>query len=180
VVAFVGEMSYTVFTIRVGKGGGVNQTILLVEDNPNDEALTRRALRGIIPFPVVVTARDGVEALDFIFSTGDFQGRATSASPTIVLLDLKVPRLSALEVLRRIRDDAYARIIPVIIFTSSSQEQDILDAYTLGANSYVCKPVDYRQFCHTLKQVVTYWLGFCRLPPAGSTQRTGIPGERAE
>jgi two-component system, response regulator len=145
----------------------VNQTILLVEDNPNDEALTRRALHSIIPLPVVVTARDGAGALDFLFGTGDYLGRDASANPSIVLLDLKLPKLSGLEVLHHIRSDAKTRIIPVIFFTSSSEEQDILDAYTLGANSYVSKPVDYSQFCHTLKQVVTYWLVSCQLPPAG-------------
>jgi two-component system, response regulator len=142
----------------------MNRTILLVEDNPNDEALTLRALRDIIPIPVVVIARDGVEALDFIFSRGDYLGRDRSAGPAIVLLDLKLPKISGLEVLRRIREDAEAKIIPVIIFTSSTQEQDIMDAYTLGANSYVCKPLDYSEFCHRLKQLVSFWLVSCQLP----------------
>jgi len=115
----------------------VNQTILLVEDNPHDEALTLRALRSIVPVPVVVTACDGFEALDFIFGNGDYQGRESSTGPAIILLDLKLPRMGGLEVLRRIREDAAAKFIPVIIFTSPTQGQDILDAYTLGANSYV-------------------------------------------
>jgi two-component system, response regulator len=150
----------------------VNQAILLVEDNPNDEAITRRALHNIIPFPVVVTARDGVEALDFLFSTGDYLGRDVSANPTIVLLDLKIPKICGLEVLRRIREDAGTKVIPVIIFTSSTEEQDILEAYSRGANSYVCKPVNYNQFCHTLKQVVTYWLVSCQLPSANPSTST--------
>jgi two-component system, response regulator len=153
----------------------MNQTILLVEDNPEDEALTLRALRDLLPLPVVVIARDGVEALDFIFGTGDYLGRDTCSSPAIVLLDLKLPKIGGLEVLRRIREHNGTKIIPVIIFTSSGEERDILAAYTLGANSYVCKPVDYSQFCYTLKQVVGYWLTACQLPPADATRFGGVP-----
>ena len=138
--------------------------ILLVEDNPDDEALTLRAVRKHMPHGIVV-ARDGAEALDFLFGTGEFSGRDLSVSPLLVLLDLKLPKVNGLEVLRRIRGDARTRVIPVVIFTSSTEEQDILDCYSLGANSYIRKPVDYNQFCADMKQVMTYWLSVNQLPP---------------
>src|SRR5690242_16647684 len=126
--------------------------ILLVEDNPDDEALTLRAVRKHMPYGIVV-ARDGAEALDFLFGTGRYAGRDISLAPLLVLLDLKLPKVNGLEVLRRMRDDARTRTVPVVIFTSSTEEQDILDCYTLGANSYIRKPVDYGQFCADMKQV---------------------------
>ena len=138
--------------------------ILLVEDNPDDEALTLRAVRKHMPHGIVV-ARDGAEALDFLFGTGCYQGRDLSVSPLLVLLDLKLPKVNGLEVLRRIRGDARTRVIPVVVFTSSTEEQDILDCYSLGANSYIRKPVDYNQFCADMKQVITYWLFVNQLPP---------------
>ena len=138
--------------------------ILLVEDNPDDEALTLRAVRKHMPHGIVVV-RDGAEALDFLFGTGDHAGRDLTLSPLLVLLDLKLPKVNGLEVLRRIRDDGRTRSIPVIVFTSSTEEQDILDSYRLGANSYIRKPVDYVQFCADLKQVMTYWLCVNQLPP---------------
>jgi len=104
----------------------VSQTILLVEDNLDDEALTRRALRKILPLPLVVVARDGVEALDFIFGTGDYEGRDISISPNLVLLDLKLPKVNGLEVLRQLRANARTRTLPIVIFSSSTEEQDIL------------------------------------------------------
>jgi len=138
--------------------------ILLVEDNPDDEALTLRAVKKHMPHGIVV-ARDGAEALDFLFGTGRFTGRDLSVSPLLVLLDLKLPKVNGLEVLRRIRGDARTRVIPVVVFTSSTEEQDILDCYSLGANSYIRKPVDYNQFCADMKQVMTYWLSVNQLPP---------------
>jgi len=138
--------------------------ILLVEDNPDDEALTLRAVRKHMPHGIVV-ARDGAEALDFLFGTGNFSGRDLSVSPLLVLLDLKLPKVNGLEVLRRIRGDARTRVIPVVVFTSSTEEQDILDCYSLGANSYIRKPVDYNQFCADMKQVMIYWLSVNQLPP---------------
>jgi CheY-like chemotaxis protein len=138
--------------------------ILLVEDNPDDEALTLRAVRKHMSHSIVV-ARDGAEALDFLFGTGSHAGRDLTMSPLLVLLDLKLPKVNGLEVLRRLREDARTRSIPVIVFTSSTEEQDILDSYRLGANSYVRKPVDYGQFCGDLKQVMTYWLNVNQLPP---------------
>jgi two-component system, response regulator len=138
--------------------------ILLVEDNPDDEALTLRAIRKNMPHGIMV-ARDGAEALDYLFGTGCHTGRDLSVSPLLVLLDLKLPKVNGLEVLRRIRGDARTRVIPVVVFTSSTEEQDILDSYTLGANSYIRKPVDYSQFCGDMKQVMNYWLSVNQLPP---------------
>ena len=142
----------------------VNKMILLVEDNPDDEALTLRAVKKHMPHGIVV-ARDGAEALDFLFGAGRFEGRDLSNSPLLVLLDLKLPKVNGLEVLRRIRGDARTRVIPVVVFTSSTEEQDILDCYSLGANSYIRKPVDYNQFCADMKQVMLYWLSVNQLPP---------------
>nr|WP_284694523.1 response regulator [Geomonas sp. Red32] len=137
---------------------------MLVEDNPDDEALTLRAVKKHMPHAIVV-ARDGAEALDYLFATGSHASRDQSIAPLIVLLDLKLPKVNGLEVLRRIREDCRTRAIPVVIFTSSTEEQDILDSYRLGANSYIRKPVDYGQFCDDLKQVMTYWLSVNQLPP---------------
>ncbi|HJV35669.1 response regulator [Geomonas sp.] len=142
----------------------MNKTILLVEDNPDDEALTLRAVRKHMQHGVAV-ARDGAEALEFLFATGRHASRDVSIPPLLVLLDLKLPKVNGLEVLRRVREDARTRSIPVIIFTSSTEEQDILDSYRLGANSYIRKPVDYGQFCDDLKQVMNYWLCVNQLPP---------------
>lgn len=142
----------------------MNQTILLVEDNHDDRALTLRALRNILPLQVVVTAGDGAEALDYLFGTGDYLGRNPAFIPKLVLLDLRLQKVNGLEVLKRIRCDARTRALPVIVFTSSHREEDILDSYTSGANSYIYKPVDYSQYCDNIKQVVTYWLALCELP----------------
>lgn len=142
----------------------MNKTILLVEDNPDDEALTLRAVRKHMPYGIVV-ARDGAEALDYLFGTGGHSERDSLANPLLVLLDLKLPKVNGLEVLRRMRENVKTRSIPVIVFTSSTEEQDILDSYRLGANSYIRKPVDYGQFCDNMKQVMTYWLSVNQLPP---------------
>ena len=146
----------------------MSKMILLVEDNPDDEALTLRAVKRHMPHKIAV-ARDGAEALEFLFGTGRHAGRDLTINPLLVLLDLKLPKVNGLEVLRRLREDGRTRSIPVIVFTSSTEEQDILDSYRLGANSYVRKPVDYGQFCDDLKQVMTYWLTVNQLPP----QRSG-------
>ena len=130
--------------------------ILLVEDDPDDEALTLRAVRKHITQSVVV-AHDGSEALDFLFGTGDYKGRDLSISPSLILLDLKLPKLNGFEVLRRIRGDARTQCIPVVVFSSSTEEQDILGSYCFGANSYIPKHEDFDKFCETLTHIIEYW-----------------------
>jgi two-component system, response regulator len=140
-------------------------TILLVEDNPDDEELTLRAIKkNRIANPVIV-ARDGVEALDYIFGTGNYQNRDVYDIPAVVLLDLKLPKVDGLEVLRRIRKDERTRLVPVVILTTSSEEQDILRSYLLGANSYVRKPVDFIQFSDAVGHLGMYWLLLNEAPP---------------
>jgi two-component system response regulator len=141
--------------------------ILLVEDDPDDEALALRALRrGGIPHTIVVV-RDGVEALDYLFATGTHADRDPAAMPQVVMLDLKLPRLDGLEVLRRIRADRRTQFLPVVILTSSDEERDRLNGYRYGANSYVRKPVDYDQFAESIRQLGLYWLLLNRPPPTG-------------
>lgn len=138
------------------------KTILLVEDNPDDEALMRRALRKHnIPARILV-ARDGVEAIDQIFRSG-FDG--SLALPAVIFLDLKMPRMDGFEVLRRLRADDRTRTVPVIIFTSSNESQDIRGGYELGANSYVRKPVDFLEFSESVRLLAEYWLRLNELPP---------------
>ena len=139
--------------------------ILLVEDNPDDEALTLRALKKNNILNEVVVARDGVEALDFLFATGPHAGRDASILPQIVLLDLKLPKIDGMEVLRRLRADARTKLLPVVILTSSSEEADIVSSYQLGANSYVRKPVDFAQFMEAVRQLGLYWLILNEAPP---------------
>ena len=134
------------------------KSILLVEDNPDDEALTLRALRNNNLANKVVVARDGVEALDYLFATGPYAGRDTSDMPEVTLLDLKLPKVDGLEVLKRIRTDDRTRLLPLVILTSSTEEQDLIRSYSLGANSYIAKPVDYLQFTEAVKQLGLYWL----------------------
>lgn len=135
-----------------------DRPILLVEDNPDDEALTLRAFNKNRIANQVVVARDGVEALDFLFGTGSHAGRDTSVMPAVVLLDLKLPRIDGLEVLRRIRAEESTRLLPVVILTTSKEQQDILEAYSLGANSYIRKPVDFERFIYAVGQMGLYWL----------------------
>ena len=141
------------------------QTILLVEDNPNDEALTLRALRKNNIQDRVVVARDGAEALDYLFGTGVYQDRSPTEVPRVVLLDLKLPKVDGLEVLRRLRADARTKLLPVVILTSSNEERDRIDGYTLGANSYVRKPVDFNEFVDAVRQLGLYWLLLNQPPP---------------
>ena len=135
-----------------------DKTILLVEDNPDDELLTLRALKKNNVFNKVVVARDGAEALDYLFGEGAYEGRDVSDIPQVVLLDLKLPKVDGLEVLRRLRADERTRLLPVVILTSSSEQQDLLDGYGYGANSYVRKPVDFAQFSRAVEQLELYWL----------------------
>jgi two-component system response regulator len=142
-----------------------HKLILLVEDNPDDEALTLRALRKNNIGNEVVVAHDGAEALDFLFATGPHTGRDPRDLPQVVLLDLKLPKIEGLEVLRRIRADETARLLPVVILTSSNEEQDLLSGYSLGANSYIRKPVDFNQFVEAVRQLGLYWLVLNEAPP---------------
>ena len=139
--------------------------ILLVEDNPDDEALTLRALKKNNIRNDVVVARDGAEALDYLFGTGQYAERDTAVLPQVVLLDLKLPKVEGLEVLRRVRADKRTRLLPVVILTSSNEEQDRIDGYGLGANSYVRKPVDFSQFVDAARQLGLYWLVLNEAPP---------------
>lgn len=134
-----------------------NKVILLVEDNSRDEALTLRALRKSNIVNDVVVARDGVEALEYVFG-GDAGSDEAKRIPQLVLLDLKLPKVDGLEVLRRLRGDERTRRLPVVVFTSSSEEEDVIKSYSLGANSYVRKPVEFEQFLEATKQLGLYWL----------------------
>jgi two-component system, response regulator len=135
-----------------------NKTILLVEDNPDDEELTVRALRKNNIANEVVVARDGAEALDYLFAQGTHATRDARLKPQVILLDLKLPKIDGLGVLRRIRADERTRYIPVVVLTSSGEERDLIDSYGLGANSYVRKPVDFNQFSEAARQLGLYWL----------------------
>lgn len=139
--------------------------ILLVEDNPDDVALTLRALRAHRVTNEVVVAEDGVEALDYLFGEGQHLGRTGHDLPAVILLDLKLPRVDGLEVLRRIRSDPRTRLLPVVVLTSSREEQDLVASYSLGANSYVRKPVDFQQFVEAVRQLGLYWLLLNEPPP---------------
>jgi len=141
-----------------------DKVILLVEDNPDDAALTLRAFRKSNVLDQVVLARDGVEALDYLFATGSHAGRDPRAIPQLMLLDLKLPRMDGLEVLRRMRADERTRLVPVVILTSSREQQDMIDGYGLGANSYVQKPVDFARFVQAVEQIKLYWLMLNELP----------------
>jgi CheY-like chemotaxis protein len=140
-------------------------SILLVEDNPDDEALTLRAFRKNNVTNEVVVARDGAEALDYLFGTGTYANRDVTLLPQIVILDLKLPKIDGLEVLRRIRAAPQTKLLPVVILTSSNEERDLLEGYGLGANSYVRKPVDFAEFVDAVRQLGLYWLLLNERPP---------------
>jgi two-component system response regulator len=141
------------------------RVILMVEDNPDDVALTMRALRKSRIMNEVVVVGDGAEALDYLFGTGKYEGREVRDLPALVLLDLKLPKVDGLEVLRRLRADPRTRLLPVVIFTSSKEERDLVDGYNLGANSYVRKPVDFSEFVEAVSQLGMYWLLLNEPPP---------------
>ena len=132
--------------------------ILLVEDNPDDVELTLRAFRKSNVANEVIVARDGVEALEYLFATGQYAGRDPDALPQVVLLDLNLPRVDGLQVLQRVRAHPKTKLLPVVILTSSTEERDLVSGYSLGANSYVRKPVDFEQFADSVKQLGLYWL----------------------
>lgn len=143
-----------------------SNSILLVEDNPDDEALTLRAFRKNNVTNEVVVARDGAEALDYLFGTGAFATRDITLVPQVIILDLKLPKIDGLEVLRRLRANPHTKLLPVVILTSSNEERDRLEGYGLGANSYVRKPVDFAQFVDAVRQLGLYWLLLNERPPA--------------
>jgi CheY-like chemotaxis protein len=141
------------------------KTILLVEDNPDDVELALRAFRKNHLANDLVVARDGVEALDYLFCTGPHSHRDPCHQPEVVLLDLKLPRVDGLEVLRRLREDRRTAFVPVVVLTSSTEEDDLVRSYSLGANSYIRKPVDFVQFVEAVREMSVYWLVLNQPPP---------------
>lgn len=141
------------------------KSILLVEDNPDDVELTLRALKKNNIANDVVVARDGEEALEYLTATGKYAGRSAADLPQVVLLDLKLPKVGGLEVLRAMRADPRTRMLPVVVLTSSTEEPDIITSYQLGANSYIRKPVDFNQFQEAVRQLGLYWLVLNQAPP---------------
>jgi two-component system response regulator len=146
-----------------------DKVILLVEDNADDEALTLRALKKNNIHNEIVIARNGAEALDYLFGTGAYAGRDLKVMPTIILLDLKLPKIDGLEVLRRIRADERTKLLSVVILASSKEEQDLINGYSLGANSYIRKPVDFAQFTGAIRELGLYWLVLNEPPPKRET-----------
>jgi two-component system response regulator len=146
----------------------LKKTILLVEDNPDDVALTLRAFEKNNIANRIVVATDGVEALDYLFGTGRHSGRDPAEMPALVLLDLKLPKIDGLEVLRRLRADKKTQLMPVVILTSSKEETDLVNGYALGANSYVRKPVDFNQFMEAVRHLGLYWLVLNEAAPSRS------------
>jgi two-component system response regulator len=143
----------------------MNKVLLLVEDNPSDEKLTLRAFKKSGVTNEIVVVCDGAETLDYLFGTGKFDGRDTSDLPAVMLLDLKLPRIDGLEVLRRVRADERTKCLPVVILTASKEHEDIARGYSLGANAYVRKPVDFAEFAEAAKTVGLFWLLLNEPPP---------------
>jgi two-component system response regulator len=144
----------------------VTKKILLVEDNPTDEKITLRAFKNCGVANEIVVVRDGAEALDYVFGTGPFAGRDLHDAPAVTLLDLKLPRIEGLEVLRRIRADERTRLLPVVILTSSKEDEDVARGYSLGANAYVRKPVDFGELLQAAKTLGLFWLLLNEAPPS--------------
>ena len=140
--------------------------ILLIEDNADDEELTIRALRQNHVLNRVIVVRDGVEAVDFLFGKNQYIDRDSHHTPQLILLDLKLPKMNGLEVLKQIRSDEITHLIPVVVMTSSSEEEDIISSYRTGANSYIRKPVEFENFIYAVKQLGLYWLVINQSPPA--------------
>lgn len=144
-----------------------DKIILLVEDNPDNVALTIRAFRKNNLSNKIIVAKDGVEALDYLFGTGMYAGRDMKDMPVVILLDLKLPKIDGLEILKNIRQNEFTRLLPVVILTSSVEEMDMINGYKLGANSYIRKPVDFNQFSEAMKLLGLYWLVWNEPPPLG-------------
>jgi two-component system, response regulator len=142
----------------------IKKNILLVEDNPDDELLTMMAFQDNNIMNEVIVARDGEEALNYLFGTGQYEGRDLSIQPQVILLDLKLPKVDGLEVLKEIRANEFTKLLPVVVLTSSKEEIDIVNSYRIGANSYIRKPVDFEQFSTAIKQLGLYWLVLNELP----------------
>ncbi len=156
------------------------KTILVVEDNPDDEALIMRALKTSNLAGEVVVTRDGAEALDYLFGTGEYDDRDTDVMPQLVLLDLKLPKVDGLEVLRRIRSDDRTKVLPVAVLTSSTEQEDMIESYRLGLNSYIRKSVNFDQFTESIRLVALYWMYLNQLPPEeqmGPGQETDLGKE---
>jgi len=142
-----------------------SKDILLVEDNADDVTLTLRAFKRSHVMNTITVARDGIEALDYLFARGAYENRAGAPLPTLIILDLKLPKLDGLGVLKALRADKRTRLLPVVILTSSKEEQDLISGYSLGANSYVRKPVDFAEFVEAVKVLGIYWLMMNQSPP---------------
>ena len=139
--------------------------ILLVEDNPDDVLLTKRAFKKSNILNKIVVASDGVEALEYLFGTGAYSDRDLSEMPMLILLDLKLPKIDGIEVLRRVRSDDRTKLIPIVVLTTSKDQKDLIDSYSLGANSYIRKPVDFDQFVTAVRQLGLYWVILNEPPP---------------
>ena len=142
-----------------------DKSILLVEDNPSDVELTKRAFKKSSVVNNLIIVNDGQEAIDYFFGTGQFEGRDTSIQPTVILLDLKLPKIDGITVLRRLKSDELTRKIPVVVLTTSSEDSDLEACYELGVNSYIRKPVDFIQFAEVVSQLGLYWMVLNEIPP---------------